>query len=877
MEKEEAILKIKGTKLIDVLDKGVEAVTIPDFITTIGQSAFQDCFVLETVIIPDSVTSIEESAFYNCPSLKNIRLPNSIKKLSENMFDGCSALEHITIPDSVTSIEEGAFYDCSSLQYINIPNSIKKIGQMAFEQCTSLKNITIPDSVKIIEQSAFRECLSLESITIPSSITIIKEDTFASCTSLKSVHIPNSVTYIGKYAFAFCDQLKNINIPDSVTCIESSAFVKCSALENITIPNSVTNIRQAAFAQCYNLRNITLPNSITTIKKETFRDCYSLENLIIPDTVTSIEEGAFQNCSALKNIIITPSVTSIGSSAFMGCFALENISIPESVTDIGYNAFSLCPSLKHITMHINPKKHYNIFGLLNKNIVLKKTKNGFCLEIDKTKKKTLSDDKIKNKYLLNYYIRNFDDKTKCSQLDKLDETFAFYIYTQDLKNSSRNIKIDYERIFQYDFKWFGNLNQDIKKLKNLSKDGQMALLQLCEVLGVFNKQPIKVEGISKSGKKKIQFIDYAQKATEFLKERIKDTPYFLDILKHMMHNFINTGFKREFADFFLDKNNFKKLLHEERLHPNFISKCYNLFDKIQFAHTSNRGHQRQLAPSFEFFKEYLKAHKFYGITEENKEIAQTISEYFSLQRDFDMAVKIDKEKKDALVADDIIPGVKIKEESVFEKVDDLLKDIKNISIDTTKTLVELSTKRYTYEFLSKSDPNNFILGKLCSCCAHINGAGNGIMKASIIHPDVQNIVIRNSTGKIVAKSTIYVNREQGYAVCNNVEVHYDYSKKSYDTEDKELIYQKFKQAVTVFAEKYNATYPDKPLRIITVGMNDNQIEEEIIEHEKKSEECFVALDYSRYAFYDSNYAGDSSEEQYVIWEDKSLSEEEENG
>lgn len=40
------------------------------------------------------------------------------------------------------------------------------------------------------------------------------------------------------------------------------------------------------------------------------------------------------------------------------------------------------------------------------------------------------------------------------------------------------------------------------------------------------------------------------------------------------------------------------------------------------------------------------------------------------------------------------------------------------------------------------------------------------MRASMILDNCQNLVIRNIEGEIIAKMTIYVNREQGYAVFN---------------------------------------------------------------------------------------------------------------
>ena len=154
-------------------------------------------------------------------------------------------------------------------------------------------------------------------------------------------------------------------------------------------------------------------------------------------------------------------------------------------------------------------------------------------------------------------------------------------------------------------------------------------------------------------------------------------------------------------------------------------------------------------------------------------------------------------------------------------------------------LIDLSNKQYTFEWLKKSDPVNFILGKLCTCCAHLQGFGYGIMKASIVHPDVQNLVIRNERGDIIAKSTLYINRDQGYGVFNNVEVN-----DRIPDEDKKIIYAKYKKAVRMFAEQYNKENPQKPLLQINVGMNANDLEALIRKHNKRSSEILKAIDYS---------------------------------
>lgn len=70
---------------------------IPDRVTKIDNSAFENCTRLETIVIPDSVTLIEEAAFAKCENLKSIVIPDSVTKIEAWAFGGCGSLQSITI------------------------------------------------------------------------------------------------------------------------------------------------------------------------------------------------------------------------------------------------------------------------------------------------------------------------------------------------------------------------------------------------------------------------------------------------------------------------------------------------------------------------------------------------------------------------------------------------------------------------------------------------------------------------------------------------------------------------------------------------------------------------------------------------------------
>ena len=92
--------------------------------------------------LPNSVTSIGNSAFCWCDGLTSIEIPNSVISIGEFAFTGCDSLTSVTIPNSVTSIGDWAFTGCYSLTSVTIPNSVTSIGDWAFAWSFKLTNVT---------------------------------------------------------------------------------------------------------------------------------------------------------------------------------------------------------------------------------------------------------------------------------------------------------------------------------------------------------------------------------------------------------------------------------------------------------------------------------------------------------------------------------------------------------------------------------------------------------------------------------------------------------------------------------------------------------------------------------------------------------------
>lgn len=408
---EDSTLFIEGSGIMDDnrpwarYKSNITYISLPNGLTSIGNSAFYSCENIRSIDIPEGVLAISEQAFAACNNLSSVNLPTSLLSIGKRAFSGCRKLASVTIPEGVQTIEYAAFGGCDILAAISIPSTVTSLSTGAFSGSKNLESITvsdgntqysssdgvlynknktklyrcpqgkqgectITDGVTHIDNSAFYECYKVTSIEIPNSVKEIGTSAFA-YTSITTITIPDKVTVLSYDLFRGCSKLEIVHIGSGVTTIHGDSFSGCTAVKQITLSDNVATVEPTAFLDCKNLETpvynatffirmsanhnglYTIPDGITTILDYAFSECKGVSEVVLPNSISLIGTNAFLNCSDLQTMTIPETITELRDATFAGCHSLAHITLPNSLQIIGDGAFSECYALNELTIPEN--------------------------------------------------------------------------------------------------------------------------------------------------------------------------------------------------------------------------------------------------------------------------------------------------------------------------------------------------------------------------------------------------------------------------------------------------------------------------------------------------------------------------------------------
>ncbi len=199
---DDGVLYTKGLRKLLIVPKNKTELTLPSQTTAI--SSYSQLYGLSTVIVPD-----DNNAFFSTGDMlfnKNKRIlywverltktdvivPDTVTVIDNSVFNQNGIVQTVHLPDKLTKLP--SFYKCSRLSSINIPFGIKTIEQQTFYQCGNLKELTIPESLETIREDSFMRS-GLLSLSLPESV---KYCSFSQDHSLNAITVYNKYCVLGR-------------------------------------------------------------------------------------------------------------------------------------------------------------------------------------------------------------------------------------------------------------------------------------------------------------------------------------------------------------------------------------------------------------------------------------------------------------------------------------------------------------------------------------------------------------------------------------------------------------------------------------------------------------------------------------------------------
>ena len=271
------------------------SVTIGNCVTSIEADAFKGCSGLTAVYISDLAAwcgidfgnfdanplSCAHNLYLNEELVTNLNIPDGVTSIKESLFEDCTSLVSVEIPGSVTNIGNRAFSDCSGLANVIISDGITSIGEGAFFNCTGLESVYIwSETPPTLGMYAFYDVPTTVTLYVPSGTknTYSVADGWSDFANI--VEMPGDfelvVTAAG-YATLYLDYA--VEIPDGVEVYTANAVdgdrLKMLPVEGAIPANTGVIVKADASTYTFNVVDYSVP----AIESNLFRGSVENENV----------------------------------------------------------------------------------------------------------------------------------------------------------------------------------------------------------------------------------------------------------------------------------------------------------------------------------------------------------------------------------------------------------------------------------------------------------------------------------------------------------------------------------------------------------------------------------------------------------------------
>ena len=192
---------------VDNACTSLTSVTLPASLETIGDGAFgtsvstgKACTSLASVTFTgNGLKEIGKAAFGKCTALSSIDLPDSLTTIGESAFQQ-TALTSVVIPEGVTTIPKGAFSQVTSLKTVVFTGKVTSVGMNAFSGWKSSANDCVLVMANGVASGIDAKAFGVQSSAgvTPNGLTVItSSDTVSSCKQITQFSDSSKVNVLG--------------------------------------------------------------------------------------------------------------------------------------------------------------------------------------------------------------------------------------------------------------------------------------------------------------------------------------------------------------------------------------------------------------------------------------------------------------------------------------------------------------------------------------------------------------------------------------------------------------------------------------------------------------------------------------------------------
>ena len=340
------------------LPRPVSSYTVPSFIKSIGDYAFQKHEGLRSITFHNGMTKIGNYAFYECLELTSVSIPYGCQ-LGIGSFGACEFnLANVTLGGGQTEIPDYCFFDSDALRSITLPEGLESIGAFAFNY-SGITSVRFPSTLKRIGYNSFSYAPNLTSITINDGLETVDERAFGNL-PITAIDLKN-VKYIGDFVFQSCSSLTSVTM-NHVERIGNAAFYGCRAITHIDLPETLTTLDGLTFFNCSKLESLSIPASTSFIGRGIAVGTYALPEIQVADGNDhfTVVDGCLYDkdlthllavpCGKSDSALVVPaSVKTIGEQAARYA-RVKSVTTGNSLKVIAANAFATNPVLTEITL-----------------------------------------------------------------------------------------------------------------------------------------------------------------------------------------------------------------------------------------------------------------------------------------------------------------------------------------------------------------------------------------------------------------------------------------------------------------------------------------------------------------------------------------------